>query len=106
MPTGKYPDKQRAKKWVNENPEVAPYKRSTAAGYREVILYALSDRDGWHCFYCGKELTESTATLEHVIPVALGGSQRLANLRLSCMNCNVRKGHEVRKARGWKWRKC
>ena len=105
MPSGVY-KRKKTLRWINENPNVSPYKRrSTASDYREIIVFALAVRDGWLCFYCTKELTVKTATIEHVIPVALGGEHRIENLRLSCMNCNVKRGHEIRKARGWNWRK-
>lgn len=40
-----------------------------------------------YCFYCRLELTAETATLDHVVPRALGGSNKPSNLRLACREC-------------------
>lgn len=52
-------------------------------------------RDGGLCRYCGAPGEE----IDHIVPVALGGSNRLDNLVLSCHDCNSRKGAQVWKPR-------
>lgn len=49
-----------------------------------------SDRP--RCFYCDRFMTEHGATLDHLVPVARGGSQRADNLVLCCRDCNAAKG--------------
>lgn len=44
---------------------------------------------GAACWYCGKE---SGVTVEHVIPLARGGTNYIANLRPTCKKCNNTKG--------------
>lgn len=44
------------------------------------------------CSYCGKELSDKTATLDHKLPLSRGGSNGRANLVLSCQKCNSHKG--------------
>ena len=41
-------------------------------------------------FYCDKEV--SAFEVEHMIPKARNGSNRVDNLTLSCHNCNQKKG--------------
>ena len=48
--------------------------------------------DGDVCHYCGEELTDSTRSFDHVVPLAEGGRHALANLVLSCIDCNGRRG--------------
>ncbi len=47
---------------------------------------------GNKCHYCNCELTHETATIEHIVPKFLGGSNKLSNLALSCGPCNHSKG--------------
>jgi RNase P subunit RPR2 len=48
-------------------------------------------RDGYKCRYCGKQLTQLTATLDHVTAVAQGGENDLDNLVTACLMCNSEK---------------
>ena len=56
---------------------------------------------GGKCCYCGVTLTWNTtkqpprsdcATLEHIVPVSLGGADHENNLAVSCFSCNGRRG--------------
>jgi len=53
---------------------------------------ALLRRDGAACAYCGRPfgtgLPFSRPTIEHVVPLARGGSNALTNLVLACKPCN------------------
>jgi 5-methylcytosine-specific restriction endonuclease McrA len=48
-------------------------------------------RDEYTCQYCGVEVTEATATLDHVHPVSLGGKTTWENSATACKSCNYRK---------------
>lgn len=52
----------------------------------------IARRDGWKCHYCKQPLAKTAATLDHVVPLALGGTWRIDNLRLACKKCNGLKG--------------
>lgn len=43
---------------------------------------------GCNCIYCKKPLTLETMTIEHVVPRAKGGNNKLENLRPACSFCN------------------
>jgi 5-methylcytosine-specific restriction endonuclease McrA len=60
--------------------------------YRIRRLNYLFERDGAECRYCKKPLNFMTATIDHKIPRASGGSQEISNLVLACGECNGRKG--------------
>lgn len=57
---------------------------------------AIFMRDKCQCAYCGKKVTLKEAlltfTLDHIVPVVLGGSNATENLITSCELCNKRKG--------------
>lgn len=40
------------------------------------------------CYLCKKPLTENTSTVDHVTPIALGGTNDLENLEFCCHDCN------------------
>jgi 5-methylcytosine-specific restriction endonuclease McrA len=72
------------------NPEIsgAEYQQGTLAGYevREYLLY----KWGRKCAYCGKE--NVPLQIEHIVPRAKGGTNRVSNLCLACEKCNLAKG--------------
>jgi 5-methylcytosine-specific restriction protein A len=41
---------------------------------------------------CGKKLTIKQISIDHMTPVARGGSWELSNLEVLCKSCNFRKG--------------
>lgn len=48
-------------------------------------------RDGYTCQYCGCEVTDQTATLDHVHPISQGGKSTWTNLSTACKTCNYKK---------------
>ena len=46
---------------------------------------------GFRCAYCGCEVAEETAHIDHVIPVSKGGPNWPSNLVPSCCKCNLSK---------------
>ncbi len=73
-----------------ENPDIegAEYQRGTLAGY-ELREYLLAKWDH-ACAYCGA--TEVPLNLDHIVPRARGGSNRVSNLACACIPCNTEKG--------------
>lgn len=60
------------------------------------------DRDNWVCHLCGgpidrdaKPRTSRAASLDHVIPLSLGGEHSRANTRAAHHGCNARKGNRT-----------
>lgn len=45
-------------------------------------------RDGFTCRYCGRKSPEVVLEVDHIIPVAEGGSDDEMNLATSCWDCN------------------
>lgn len=50
-------------------------------------------RDGFTCQYCHAQVTRNTATLDHVLPVSLGGKSTFENSVCACGTCNANKGN-------------
>ncbi|MDJ0596746.1 MAG: RNA-guided endonuclease IscB [Pleurocapsa sp. MO_226.B13] len=73
-----------------ESPEISgvEYCAGELAGY-EVREYLL-EKWGRKCTYCSKE--NIPLQIEHIVPKALNGSNRVSNLCLACEKCNQKKG--------------
>ena len=72
-----------------ENAEVSgvQYQQGELAGY-EVREYLL-EKFGRCCVYCGD--TGVKLQIEHIVPKARGGTNRIRNLTLACEPCNLEK---------------
>lgn len=64
---------------------------------------AVLERDGWRCYLCGCETPRelrgttqpSAPELDHIVPLARGGSHTLNNVACCCRACNQAKGDAV-----------
>lgn len=50
--------------------------------------FRIFTRDGFRCRYCGRSSEETTLEVDHIIPVAKGGTNDDANLITACIDCN------------------
>lgn len=64
---------------------------------------AIAERDKWICQLCGKRVNKQlraphplSASLDHIIPIALGGEHTRANCQLAHLGCNCSKGARIR----------
>jgi hypothetical protein len=55
------------------------------------IRYEILRRDQNACQYCGSMAPDVALTIDHVVPVALGGSDDPTNLAAACRDCNAGK---------------
>jgi 5-methylcytosine-specific restriction endonuclease McrA len=73
-----------------ENPEISgiEYQQGELAGY-EVREYLLEKWDR-KCSYC--DIKDVPLQIEHIVPKAACGTNRISNLCLACEKCNLKKG--------------
>lgn len=55
------------------------------------LRFEVFRRDGFACRYCGASASDTTLTIDHVVPIALGGTDEPANLVTACAPCNAGK---------------
>ena len=55
------------------------------------LRYEVLRRDNHACRYCGIAAPEVVLVVDHVLPVALGGTDEPSNLAASCCDCNAGK---------------
>jgi 5-methylcytosine-specific restriction endonuclease McrA len=75
----KVPSVIRLLKYIN------PYRRKVKFSRQNIIK-----RDGGVCQYCGKRTKH--LTIDHVIPISMGGKDTWENCVACCSECNTRKG--------------
>ena len=73
--------------------ERAKTSRKKASASRQNIF----KRDQYCCQYCGIDLNNKDATVDHVIPKCKGGSSTWINMVASCRACNLFKGSKTPK---------
>jgi len=59
------------------------------------LRFSIFERDCFTCQYCGKTPPEIVLVIDHILPVASGGTNDKENLRTSCEACNQGKHSKV-----------
>lgn len=90
------------RRWRSENPEQVARQneerraREAGAGLDSDIDYGrIYRRDRDICYLCGKKVKKSERHLDHVIPLARGGSHSEDNLKVTHARCNLIKGTKL-----------
>jgi hypothetical protein len=52
------------------------------------LRYEIMRRDGFACIYCGARPPAAVLHVDHVMPIALGGTDTAENLATACEQCN------------------
>jgi 5-methylcytosine-specific restriction endonuclease McrA len=78
-------------KMKNPDIEGVEYQHGTLEGY-EVKGYLLEKWE-YRCAYCGA--TDVPLQVEHIKPRSRGGSDRVSNLTVACVDCNRKKGNRT-----------
>jgi len=76
---------------VMTSKELRPLRKAISPRIRAIILH----RDKRTCQMCGSASPSVPLEIDHVIPVALGGSNHQENLRTLCINCNCGKSSQL-----------
>jgi 5-methylcytosine-specific restriction endonuclease McrA len=72
-----------------------PTRQAIPRAVQQLVLDDAYDleADAYVCAQCGQQETDRRAVhIDHVVPVARGGSNAADNLRVLCAGCNLRKG--------------
>lgn len=72
--------------------------------YTPIVVRAIYERDGWRCQMCKRQCKRHflvskldrrphprSPTLDHIVPLSLGGNHNPSNVQLACFECNTRK---------------
>lgn len=56
------------------------------------LRFRIFRRDGFQCQYCGRVPPDAVLRVDHIVPVADGGTNDEDNLTTACHDCNAGKG--------------
>lgn len=68
-----------------------PTPKTPRRAISKALRYEIFRRDNHACRYCGSTAPDVKLTVDHVVPVTLGGSDDPANLVTACTDCNAGK---------------
>lgn len=96
-------DHETRKIWRQNNPGKIRANNAKRKGLLKVAasepftkedVYSLRIKQNGDCFYCSRKMTAEgklKETVDHIVPVSKGGTHNVANIVLSCWDCNMSK---------------
>jgi 5-methylcytosine-specific restriction endonuclease McrA len=74
--------------------------RKRGAFVEQVNPLEIYKRDRWRCHICKRRLSPNTKwphprrpSLDHLVPLSLGGLHERANVKTACVSCNASRGN-------------
>jgi len=64
-------------------------------GLTKKVRFEVFKRDSFKCQYCGKSAPDVVLHVDHIKPVAEGGTNHMTNLITACFDCNMGKKHRL-----------
>jgi hypothetical protein len=101
------PSKYRPKKYCSDACLKRPSKDMRAKRLKHVAKERFDrvdiyERDSWICQLCNEPVDKTlkypnlmSASLDHILPVSLGGAHTTVNVQLAHLGCNISKGNRV-----------
>lgn len=86
----------RSQKWETKVPAVIILKDFVRQ--KSSVRFSKSNvflRDQYICLYCDTLVTRKNGTLDHVVPLSLGGKTNWENIATACQKCNSIKGNKT-----------
>lgn len=69
--------------------------RNRSRNISNSTIIRVARRDNNTCQICGKILLDREIEIDHIIPYSRGGTSDEANLRVTCLECNRKKGKKI-----------
>ena len=85
-----YYRKHFARKRAEHRNAIAKRKRAKGRFTAREFLLVLK-KHKYRCAYCKRQISRSSATIDHVVPLSRGGTNWITNIIPACLRCNQRK---------------
>lgn len=69
--------------------------RNRSRSISHATIIRVARRDNNTCQVCGKILLDREIEIDHIIPYSRGGTSDENNLRVTCLDCNRKKGKKI-----------
>jgi len=69
--------------------------RNRSRSISQSTIIRVARRDNNTCQICGKILLDREIEIDHIIPFSRGGTSDEKNLRVTCLDCNRKKGKKI-----------
>lgn len=76
--------KNQIKRWINHIQSITPKRNPIPPAFRHEVLKAAN----YKCQECGIPKEQRPLEIDHIVPIARGGSDELSNLQALCVVCN------------------
>jgi hypothetical protein len=92
---------RRTAKGVRSGNSLRTRARKAGAYMDTVIPKKVYERDGWRCVSCKckvhmcKAYHPKQASIDHIIPISMGGSHTYGNVQTMCVSCNSSKSDKI-----------
>lgn len=65
--------------------------------FSKAFRLRIARRCGFKCHVCGMDMTDCPEkwTMDHVVPLAHGGTNKSDNIKLACRPCNIERGSQI-----------
>jgi 5-methylcytosine-specific restriction endonuclease McrA len=90
---------ERVRKAANERRRYARRRNVVVVQYDSIDIY---ERDGWICYICDQPIDpnikgshQDSASIDHIIPISLGGDDGPWNVGAAHRRCNSSKGNKL-----------
>ncbi|MGL6200462.1 MAG: HNH endonuclease [Lachnospiraceae bacterium] len=81
--------------FVSESATETSEVRNRGRNISNATIIRVTRRDNNTCQVCGKILLDREIEIDHIIPYSRGGSSDEHNLRVTCLQCNRKKGKKI-----------
>ena len=76
--------------YIDTEKNKAKIKRKSYSDEERKIIY---NKSGGRCELCGQRLLLENMTLDHIVPLSMGGVESMENLQAACYACNQFKSY-------------
>lgn len=74
---------------------LSPRPRARRRAISQSTRFAVFERSGFRCVYCGVAAKDAPLHVDHAVPLSKGGADDETNMVAACCSCNLGKGARV-----------